>query len=233
MVDLNAEMAELWSSLGAPAPGRPHVIQVVAARRGEGTSTVARELARFTAARAGRKTWLVDMDLATSSQFQTIALSPERFGILGPAVAASPDGSAFFTVQPPAPRPDGGVWPDAKYLAAHSVGGPRLWVTRFNRDALRGRQKVHIIPGAEYWQALRRHAEVIIVDSPSTDRSQAGLTVAQHMDQTVMVVSAQQPDVKPPAQLRDALATAGGRCAGVFFNQVSVEPPAFLRAILP
>ena len=233
MVDLNAEMAELWSSLGAPAPGRPHVIQIVAARRGEGTSTVARELARFTSARAGRKTWLVDMDLATSGQYQTIAASPDRFGVMGPAVAASPDGSAFFTVQPPAPRAEGGVWPDSKYLSAHNVGGPRLWVTRFTREALRGTQKVHIIPGADYWQALRRHAEVIIVDSPSTDRSQSALTVAQHMDQTVLVVSAQQPDVRPPAQLRDALATAGGRCAGVFFNRASVQPPAFLRAILP
>jgi len=53
MVDLNAEMAELWASLGAPAAGRARVIQVAAARRGEGASTVARELAFFAARRAG------------------------------------------------------------------------------------------------------------------------------------------------------------------------------------
>jgi Mrp family chromosome partitioning ATPase len=92
MVDLNAEMAELWSSLGAPAPGRPHVIQVVAARRGEGTSTIARELAQFAARRAGRKTWLVDMDLVTSAQYQAIAANPESSASWAPAVAASPDG---------------------------------------------------------------------------------------------------------------------------------------------
>jgi hypothetical protein len=39
--------------------------------------------------------------------------------------------------------------------------------------------------------------------------------------------------VRPPGLLRDALASAGARCAGVFFNQASVQPPAFLRAILP
>lgn len=233
MVDLNAEMAELWGSLGAPGPGRPYVLQVISARRGEGASTVARELALFTARRAARKTWLVDMDLGAAAQYQAISSDVERYGALGPPVAASPDGSAFFTVQPPAPRPDGGVWPDARYLSAYGVGGSRFWVTRFNREALRGPQKVHIIPGAEYWAALRQHAEVVIIDSPSADRSQAGLAIAQHMDQTVLVVSAQQPDVKPPAQLRDALAAAGGRCAGVFFNQVSVQPPAFLKAILP
>ncbi|HWT53149.1 MAG TPA: sugar kinase, partial [Caulobacter sp.] len=47
MVDLNVEMTELWGALGAPPAGRPHVIQFISARRGEGTSTVAREFARF------------------------------------------------------------------------------------------------------------------------------------------------------------------------------------------
>ena len=35
------------------------------------------------------------------------------------------------------------------------------------------------------------------------------------------------------AMLRDAITAAGGRCAGMFFNKVSVQPPAFLKAILP
>ena len=55
MVDLNTEMADLWASLGTPAPGRARAVQFVAARRGEGTSTVAREFARFAARRAGRE----------------------------------------------------------------------------------------------------------------------------------------------------------------------------------
>jgi hypothetical protein len=54
MIDLSAEMAGLWASLGAPAGGAGRVIQFVAARRGEGTATVARELAGFVARRAGR-----------------------------------------------------------------------------------------------------------------------------------------------------------------------------------
>lgn len=233
MVDLNVEVTELWGALGAPPAGRPHVIQFISARRGEGTSTVAREFARFASRRAGRKTWLIDLDLANPSQFRELSADPNRFGPLGPPVAASPDGSCFFTVQPPAPRAEGGVWPDAKYLVGHSVGGPRLWVARFNSDALRGRQQAHVIPSADYWRALRKHAEVIVVDSPSIDRSQAGPTIAEHMDQTVLVVAADQPDVRQPAMLRDAITAAGGRCAGMFFNRVTVQPPAFLKAILP
>ncbi|HRD28578.1 MAG TPA: sugar kinase, partial [Caulobacter sp.] len=63
MVDLSAEMAELWASLGGTSPGRARAVQFVAARRGEGTSTVAREFAAYAASRAGRTVWLVDLDL--------------------------------------------------------------------------------------------------------------------------------------------------------------------------
>ena len=233
MVDLNAEMADLWASLGTPAAGRARAVQFMAARRGEGTSTVAREFARFAARRAGRSVWLVDMDLFSSPQASTIAANPEHYGALGPAIAASPDNSMFFTVQPPRQARDGGLAPDTAYVTAHEVGGLKWWVTRFRGEVLKGGQRAHVLGNGDYWSALRRHVDLIVVDSPSADRSQSGLTVAPFMDQTVLVVSADQPDTRPPAMLRDALATAGGRCAGVFFNRAEVEPPGFLRAVLP
>lgn len=233
MVDLNAEMADLWASLGAPAAGRARVIQVVAARRGEGTSTVARELAWFAAKRAGRSVWLVDLDLLASPQYLAVRDEAERYGALGGPAAASPDDSIFFTVQPAAHGPDGQPWPDARYLSAYRVGSARWWVTRFRREGLKGRQGVHILPTGDYWTALRRYADLIIVDCPSPERSQAALTVAPFMDQTVLVVAADEADVRAPAQLRDAIAAAGGTVAGIFFNRVTVTQPGFLKAILP
>jgi hypothetical protein len=233
MVDLSAEMAELWSTLGAPAPGRARAIQFVGATAGEGTSTVAREFAFHAAAKAGRRVWLVDLDLLGSPQLTDFAAAPERFGSLGPPASASPDGSCFFTVQPPLKRPDGRAWSDARYLFAQAVGTTTLWVTGFRRDALRGRQTVHVLPTGDFWNALRRHSDLIVVDCPPADRSQAGLTIAQFMDDTVLVVSAEQPDVRAPARLRDAILGAGGACSGLFFNRASVEPPAFLKSVLP
>ncbi|MBI1408091.1 MAG: sugar kinase [Caulobacter sp.] len=232
MVDLSGEMGGLWASLGAPAPGRSRVVQFVAAHRGEGTSTVAREFARFAARRAGKTVWLVDLDLHASPQHAAIAADPQLYGPLGPAVSASPDGSTFVTVQPPSRNAEGVAVPDARYVAAHAVGEGRWWVTRFRKEGLKGRQTVHILPGADYWNALRKHADLVVIDSPAADRSQAALTVAPFIDQTVLVVAADQPDVRSPAQLRDAIVTAGGRCAGVFFNRARVEPPGFLRRIL-
>jgi len=233
MVDLTAEMAQLLESLGPARPGQARVIQLVAATSGEGTSTVARELVRFAAGRARRPVWLIDLDLINSPQYAAVSADPARYGALGRATAASPDGSAFFTIQPPAFGPDGRPWRDARYLVAHPVGGPNFWVTRFRREALIGDQTAHVMPTGDYWNALRRHAELVVIDAPAADRSRVAMTTAPFVDFTILVVAADGADAAGPAALRDAIHAAGGQCAGLVFNRASVETPSFLKAFLP
>jgi Mrp family chromosome partitioning ATPase len=232
MVDLTSEMAQLWASLNAPTLGHGRVIAFVAASTGEGTSTVAREFARFAAGRARRPVWLVDLDMMNAPQHRAIIAEAERYGVLGRQTAASPDGSSFFTVQPPTRGPDGRPWPEARYLVAHSVGGPRLWVTRFRREILQPGQTVHILPTGDYWRTMRRHAELVVVDCPAADRSAAALAIAPFADSTVLVVAADEGETAAPLALKEAVLNAGGRCAGLVFNRARAEPPGFLKAIL-
>ena len=89
------------------------------------------------------------------------------------------------------------------------------------------------MPTADYWNALRRHADLIVIDAPAAERSQAALTIAPFVDDMVLVVAADEPDVRAPAILRDAIAEAGGHCSGLFFNRQTVATPGFIRAILP
>lgn len=229
MVDLRSEMAELWAALSVSAGGRARAIEFVAARAGEGVSTIAREFAHYAARAVGCRTWLIDLDLRSQTQADSLARDVGRFGTLGPPAAASPDGSMFFSVRPPSVRPDGRAWPDSRYVAAQSVGAPGLWVTRFRREALRGRQSAQVVASADYWNALRRHADIVVVDAPAAARSRAGLTVAPFMDEVVLVVAADEGDAAAPARLRDELAEAGARCAGLFVNRVRAETPPFLR----
>ena len=232
MVDLTPEMAQLWGSLGAPLPGQARVIQFVAARSGEGTSTLAREFAHFASHRVQKAAWLIDLDLLNARQHKAIAEDVARFGVMGRQSAASPDGSAFFTVQPPTRGPDGRPWPDARYLVAHAVGGSRLWVTRFRREILQADQRVSVLPTGDYWRALRRHAEIVVIDAPAAERSGAALAVAPFVDFTILVVAADEGDTAGPAGLRDAITAAGGHCAGLVFNRAGAQAPGFLKAIL-
>jgi len=224
MVDLSDEIAELWSALGAPGAGRTRIVQIVGARRGEGASSVARELAHYASRRAMRSVWLVDLDIIAGSQYAAISAEQDRYGLIGPASSASPDGSMFFTLRPQAQSEDGSSIADARYLAAHQVGNARWWVTRFRTEGLRPGQNLHVLGNPGYWSSLRKNADLIIVDCPSTDRSKAALTLARNMDQTVIVVSADESDVRPPLALRDALEEAGASIAGLFFNRADVSP---------
>ncbi len=233
MMDLSAEMAELWTSFGGSPGGRARLVEFIAAREGEGVSTVAREFAFYAARTLGLRVWLIDLDLMGQSQAACLSREPRRFGELGPPASATPDGSMFFSVQPPLKRPDGRPWPDARYISAHAAGGAGFWVTRFRREAMRGRQGVHILPVADYWKALRRHADLVVVDAPAVERSQGGLTVAPFMDDVVLVVAADEGDPRAPAELRDDLVAAGAHCAGLFVNRVRLEPPGFLRGSVP
>ena len=233
MVDLSGEMGGLWASLGASAPGTSRVIQFVSAHKGEGASTVARELCRFVAGRAGKTVWLVDLDLQDSPQAAAIAADPGLYGGLGKPVRACPDSRCFVTVRPPQKQADGDLVPDSRYVVAYQVGQHRWWVTRFRQEALRGPQASSILPSADYWTSLRQHADLVVIDSPAADRSETALSLAPFIDETILVVAADQPDLQGPARLRDDIARRGGRCSGVFYNRAQIAPPSFLGRLAP
>ncbi len=231
MVDLTGEMAALWAALGPARPDRGRVVQFIAATSGEGTSTVAREFARLSAVRARRPVWLIDADLSSQTQQHAVASDAERYGALGKAAAASPNGACFFTIQPPMRARDGAPIADARLISARPCLGRRLWVSQFRGDVLRAGQRALAVPRGAYWDAMRRHAETVVIDSPSADRSDFGLTIAPFADSVVMVVAAEAANAGAPAALRDELESAGARCAGLVFNRARAEPPPFLRRL--
>ena len=110
--------------------------------------------------------------------------------------------------------------------------GPALWVTRFRREILQPGQSVQILPTGEYWRAMRRHAELVVVDCPASDRSRAAVAIAPFMDFDVLVVAADEGEAAGPLALKEAVLNAGGHCAGLVFNRARAEPPGFLKAML-
>jgi len=228
MVDLTREMADLMAALaegGRGSAGRGRALMFVAAHSGEGVSTVAREYARCESAFAERPVWLVDADLRRQGQLDAILEEPERFGPPGPVSSASPDGSVFFAVTPKALGEGGQPVPDAHYLIARPFLDKRLWVTRVRDHLLTGGQRLRLFEASSYWQALRHHAQTIIVDVPSQDRSNAALQLAPLMDGVVMVVSEGEGDIEARLALRDEIEQAGGRLLGMVFNKSSAPYP--------
>jgi len=231
MVDLTSEMAALWAALG-PAPGhRGRVLQIAAATSGEGVSTVAREYARLAAVRARRPVWLTDADLAQQGQMEAVAAEPDRFGALGKAAIATPDGSIFFVVTPRIMDRAGKPVHPARLMTARPCLGGRLWVTRFAAEHLRSGQRAEAVSEARYWDALRKHADTVVIDAPAADRNDMAITLAPFVDATVLVVAAESGAANEPLMLRDEIEAVGGKIAGVVVNRSTYNPPAFLKRL--
>ena len=219
MTDLTREMAELVSALGRPAAGSSRALMFVSALSGEGVSTVAREYARCEAAFAVKPVWLVDADLRDQTQMQALTHEPARFGPPGALSQASPDGSAFFTLAPPARDAQGRPVGDDRFLVAQPFLDKRLWVTRFRAEKLAPGQRVKLFEQTGYWAALRSHAGTIVVDAPAADRSVHALQLAGLMDGVVMVVSEGDGDVQSRLALKADLEQAGGKVLGIVYNR--------------
>jgi hypothetical protein len=231
MIDLTSEMAALWSALG-PAPARGgRMVLIVSALSGEGASTVSREYARLAAVRARRPVWLIDADLDQPGQQEAVAAAPDRFGTLSRPAFASPDGSCFFDVHPPAKSRDGRIVPPARLLTARSCLGGRLWVSRFAAEAIRVGQRVEASPDPAYWNALRPHAETVVVDCPAAERSDTALVLAPLADAVVLVVAAESTGADEASALRQEIEAVGGRIAGVVLNRTAWKPPGFLSRL--
>ena len=231
MVDLTSEMAALWAALG-PAPGhRGRVVQIAAASSGEGVSTIAREYARLAAVRARRPVWLIDADLSQQGQMEAVASQPDRFGALGKAAIATPDGSIFFAITPRVMDRAGKPVHPARLMTARPCLGGRLWVTRFAAEHLRSGQRAEAVSDARYWDALKKHADTVVIDAPAADRSDLAITLAPFVDATVLVVAADSTAANEPLMLRDEIEAVGGRIAGVVVNRSTYNPPAFLKRL--
>ncbi|MDO9076499.1 MAG: hfsB [Brevundimonas sp.] len=231
MVDLTSEMAALWAALGPARGHRGRVLQIAAAASGEGVSTVAREYARLAAVRARRPVWLIDADLAQQGQMEAVAAEPDRFGTLGKAAIATPDGSIFFAVTPRIMDRAGKPVHPARLMSARPCLGGRLWVTRFAAEHLRSGQRAEAVSDARYWDALRKHADTVVIDAPAADRSDMAITLAPYVDATVLVVAAESGAANEPLMLRDEIEAVGGKIAGVVVNRSTYNPPAFLKRL--
>ena len=224
-------MASLWAALGSAPAHRGRVIQFACANTGEGASTVAREFARLAAVRARKPVWLIDADLAQPTQQEAVAGEPERFGRLGAAAASSPNGSSFFAVTPPVMGRDRKPIAPARLMTARPCLGGRLWITRFRAEVLRSGQRAEPLPDPRYWDAMRKHADTVVIDAPAADRSDLCITLAPYVDATVLIVAAESTAANEPVILRDEIESVGGRIAGVVVNRSTYSPPAFLRRL--
>lgn len=218
MKDLRQDLTPLWRRLQRLGdPGQSRSVLFVAARSGEGTSSLAASFAMMAADKAHRACWLVDLDFRRNPAFKAFDSGAfSRFGALSRAYDAALGEAPIYDV--PAPLSGSDAAARSRLLAVHQVGDTRLLVTRFRTEAIRPGERLVLKPHAGWWQAVGRAADWIVVDAPALEASSAALSVAGQVDGVVLVVAADRTRVEEAEALRDEISGAGGAILGVVLN---------------
>ena len=218
MRDLRSDLGGLYRAL-AQTPGVEggRSVMFMAARSGEGVSSIAASFALLAAQHARRAVWLVDVDLKRNHQFNTFAVGPfaQAFGGVGPPYSAALKTQPFFTVEPEDAEANAGLG----LFTAHRVGDSRLMVTQFDKSRLKTNQAIRIRTQPAYWQAVRAATDWAVVDAPALELAGAGLAIASQMDRVVIVVRADETTPADVDAVRREIEAHGGNVAGVVLNR--------------
>ncbi|HVY84249.1 MAG TPA: hypothetical protein VG943_03890 [Caulobacterales bacterium] len=207
----------------AKSPGG-RAIMFIAARRGEGVTTVAHAAAM--AAAAKDTVYAIDLDLRRNALAR---LFNEDNPPLGPRIDAKLNGYYFHQIR----ASDGRSWlPMKPAFNFHRVGRSRVYVSVFDGRELPQGGKLSISGEPHYWNAARAGGATVIVDAPALERSRVGLKIAKHMDGVVLVVGPDEGAAPAAMAAKTEILAAGGTLLGIVYTQASA-PVMAMHKLLP
>jgi protein-tyrosine kinase len=172
----------------------PRVVAFIAARTGEGTSTLALQYTALLSHESGKHILLIDGSSNVSKVYADVGLT-DREGIIDAALSGQPLESALHEIMP-----------------GFSVA---RWVGNIQNRAVSDR----IMQNPEFWKKLQSAFGCVIVDAPSLQASFDGVVLAAKAEATIMVVEAESTPVPVAQKLRDTLTDAGAKIAGVVLTK--------------
>jgi hypothetical protein len=171
-------------------------IQLMSARKGEGVSTLVRDLSLVAAGSGGLRTLIL------------ASVPPGRRGADWPrSIYGMPSGLRPITDGPR--ELEMLRVSETPLVVAAPINGitlqPPIW--------------------AELIRSLRQQFDMVITDSGALERAFIGIVLSPHMDATLLVVAAEATRASAVRTLRDRLAEVGGNIAGVILNKRRFHVP--------
>lgn len=195
------ELVNLYQAIETALPeGGGHIVEFISATAGEGTTTVARELAHAVASQVGRRVLVLTVRSPRGNGHARDGVSLndvlEGGGDIRSAVRQAP-GTSFLEAT---------LWAtegSSRYL--------------FDPDSMK-----------EMFGKLTELVDVVIIDAPAALSGFAGLALARQASGIVLVVEAERTRSPIVEQARRSIEANGGRILGVVLNKRRFHIPRFL-----
>lgn len=204
-LELEEEMLTLYQNIASSLPDRPKpVIMFIGSQSNEGTSTIARTLARTASLRLGKTVLLIDIDRSRPDFQVFVDVKPES-NLEDVLKSDAPVEKSFCQVE------------DSSFyvmpLFQQSSLSPRT-LDSTNSDS--------------FWGNLRDRFDLVIIDAPPATQFSDGLALVRQADGVFLVFEAERTRWPVALSVKEKIIKQGGNILGVVFNKRRYYIPDWL-----
>jgi len=203
--DLEESMISLYQGLENTLPDRGRkVLQFVASRRGEGTSTIVKEFSRVITERFGKSVLVLDADQSHPIQHLFLGVTPLHYleEVLKNGLAVE--------------------------KAIYRVGESRLALSLIARNNGATTETFDPPEICGLLDQLKALFEFVLIDSPPVTESQDTLSICPKVDGVVLVIEAETTRWPVAVKVKEEIIKNGGTIMGMVFNKRQYYIPKFI-----
>jgi Mrp family chromosome partitioning ATPase len=202
--NMENEMITLYQGITASLPHMEHrSVLFVGSRSNEGTSTIARQLARTVSLKIGKNVLLVDLDRSRPDLHVYTNLKPE-------ANIAESDKT-------------GDPMEDLCRMEESS-----LYVMPLFQKGTKSPRTIESARERGFWEPLKDRFDLIIVDTPPAMMFPDSLGIVSQVDGVILVVRAEQTRWPVALDVKEKIVSHGGNLLGMVFNDRHYYIPQWL-----
>ena len=205
-MDMEQEMIDLYQTITAALPDTDRrTVLFVGSRSNEGTSTIARQLARVASLRLEKSVLLIDLD------------------------RSRPDLHVYSTLKPQADLQDG---EGQLGLTLARVEESSLYVMPLFWRTMVTPKTIDYAKRGDFWESLKDQFDLIIVDSPPASMFPDGPAIVSRLDGVILVVEAEKTRWHVALSVKEKILKSGGNILGIVFNKRRLYIPEFIYRYL-
>jgi len=204
-VDMEQEMVTLYQMIVASLPDTDHhSVLFIGSKSNEGTSTIARQLAKTVSLRMEKAVLLIDLDRSRPDLHVYAGLKPVE------------DVGSETSTQ----------------TALCQVEESSLYVMPLFQKTMMTPRTLDSAKGNVFWEPLKERFDLIIVDTPPATMFPDGLAIVSQVDGVILVVEAEKTRWQVALNVREKIEKHGGNILGIVFNKRKFYIPDFIYKYL-
>ena len=214
-INMEQEMVALYQTITASLPDTDHrSVLIVGSRSNEGTSTIARELAKVASLRLEKNVLLIDLDRSRPEHhIYTNAKT-------GSNIVEQSPGNGVAAEQ------------DSVENNLHQVEESSLYVMPLFQRTMVTPRTIESAKGEAFWEPLKERFDLIIVDSPPVMLFPDGPAIASKVDGVILVVEAEKTKWQVALNVKEKIINSGGNILGIVFNKRKFYIPQYIYKYL-